>query len=91
MQAAERAELIVIDEVGPMELVSPEFKRGVRACLESGKPILAVVHERMEDDLLNELKAGATESVELSMENRDEIVDKLGDALLKAVGGPKLG
>lgn len=91
VSAAERAEMIVIDEVGPMELVSPEFRRGVRLCIDSGKTMLAVVHEKLEDDLLNELRSKAAEKFELSIENRDEVADQLGAALLKAAGGPKTG
>ena len=87
--AAERAEMIVIDEVGPMELVSPEFRRGIRTCIDSGKPMLAVVHQSIEDDLIAELKSKAIETIELSVENRDEIVDRLSVDLLKAAGGPK--
>jgi nucleoside-triphosphatase len=87
--AAEKAEIILIDEVGPMELVSPEFRRGIRSCIDSGKTVLAVVHEKLEDDLLNELRSKANEIFELSVENRDEVVDKLGVILLDAVGGPK--
>jgi nucleoside-triphosphatase len=87
--AASSSELIVIDEVGPMELVSPEFRRGVKKCIESGKPILAVVHERLEDDLLSELRTRAELVIELSVENRDSTIEELGNVLLEAVGGPK--
>ncbi|MDG6964247.1 MAG: NTPase [Nitrososphaerota archaeon] len=87
--AAERSELIVVDEVGPMELVSPEFRRAVEKCGATGKPMLAVVHERMEDDILGELRARAEEVVVLTPENRDAVADDLGAKLLAAVGGPK--
>jgi nucleoside-triphosphatase len=88
-KAAASSEVIVIDEVGPMELVSPEFRRGVRACLDSGRPILAVVHERLEDDLLTELRERARETIIITVENRDQAVDGLAGSLLEAVGGPK--
>jgi nucleoside-triphosphatase len=88
--AATGSEVIVVDEVGPMELVSPEFRRAVGRCIRSGKPMLAVIHERLDDDLLNELRAKATETVTLSVENRGEMVDLLAGALLKAAGGPKI-
>jgi len=81
----------VIDEVGPMELVSPEFRRGIRACIDSGKPILAVVHERLEDDLLTELRQKATEAIMVSVDDREEVADQLAASLLKAAGGPKTG
>jgi len=89
--AADTSELIVIDEVGPMELVSPEFRRAVRKCIDSGKPILAVVHERLEDDLLNELRQKATATYALTVETRNSVTEELGAALIEAVGGPKLG
>jgi len=87
--AAASSELIVIDEVGPMELVSPEFRRAVKRCIDSGKPVFAVVHERLDDDLLNEMRTKAKLIVTLSVENRDTSAEELGAALLAAVGGPK--
>lgn len=88
-KAAASSEVIVIDEVGPMELVSPEFRRGVRACLDSGKPILAVVHERLEDDLLAEMREKAMETITVTVENRDQAAESLAGSLLQAAGGPK--
>jgi nucleoside-triphosphatase len=88
--ASSSSELIVVDEVGPMELVSPEFRKGVRLCIDSGRPLLAVVHERLEDDLLKELREKAAAIFTLTVENRDEAVDELARALLEAVGGPKV-
>lgn len=87
--AAATSELVVIDEVGPMELVSPEFRRGVRKCMESRKPVLAVVHERLDDDILNDLRAEADSLTTVTVENRDEVADGLASKLLEAVGGPK--
>jgi nucleoside-triphosphatase len=88
--AASTAEVIVVDEVGPMELVSPEFRRGVRRCIDSGKPLLAVVHERLEDDLLSELRRRAASLVTVTIENRDGAADELASLLLDAAGGPKV-
>ena len=88
--AAAGSEVIVIDEVGPMELVSPEFRRAVARCIASGKPLLAVVHERLEDDLLSELRSKAAETFVLSVENRDEVADRISSLLLEAAGGPKV-
>ena len=87
--AVAASELVVIDEVGPMELVSPEFRRAVTKCISSGKPLLAVVHERLEDDLLNALRTKATGLTELTVENRDRGPEELASKLLAAVGGPK--
>jgi nucleoside-triphosphatase len=88
--AATSSELIVIDEVGPMELMSPEFRRAVKRCIDSGKPMLAVVHERLEDDLLNELRAKATAQFALATDNRESVAEELGATLLEAVGGSRV-
>lgn len=87
--AADGSELIVIDEIGPMELVSPEFRKAVRKCLDSGKPILAVIHERMEDDLFVELREKAKDLIELDVNNRDKAVDDIASNILADIGAPK--
>ena len=89
--AASVSEVIVIDEVGPMELVSPDFRRAVQKCISSGKPILAVVHERLEDDLLSELRTKATAVYTLAVETRDATTEEIGGVLLEAAGGSKVG
>jgi nucleoside-triphosphatase len=74
-RAARDADLIVIDEIGPMELTSPDFRRSLRVCIDSEKPILAVVHERMNDPIIEELKSLSGEApIVLGLENRDSLV-----------------
>jgi nucleoside-triphosphatase len=88
--AAVSSEVIIIDEVGPMELVSPEFRRAVRNCIDSAKPILAVVHERLDDDLLNELRSKAAKAFSMTIENREAVTEELAATVLEAAGGPKV-
>lgn len=90
-EASTKSEVIVIDEVGPMELVSPEFRRAVQHCLASGRAMLVVLHERLDDDLLNELRKEAKESFEITLENREELEDTLVSELLKAAGASGRG
>lgn len=85
-RAATSSEVIVIDELGPMELVGPEFRRSAKLCIDSGKPLVAVVHERLDDDLINEVKEKANEVMVLSLENRDALVEELTEALIGAAG-----
>jgi len=88
-KAARLAELVVVDEIGPMELVSPEFRRAAEECIESGKPLLAVIHERLDDDLLNKIRAMAEGTFAVTVNNRNELVEQLAGIILAAVGGPK--
>jgi len=74
-RASREADLIVIDEIGPMELTSPDFRRSLRVCIDSEKPILAVVHESMNDPLIEELKSISGETtIVVGLENRDTLV-----------------
>ncbi len=45
-RAIREAEVIVIDEIGPMELYSQEFKDTVVSALDLQKPVLATIHIR---------------------------------------------
>ncbi len=77
-RAAREADLIVVDEIGPMELTSPDFRRSLRGCIASGKPILAVVHERMNDPLIEELKRISGETtIVVGLENREGLVAEI--------------
>ena len=87
--AATGSELIVIDELGPMELVSPEFRKAVKKCIDSGKPMLAVIHERMEDDLLAEMRSKAGSLLEIDENNRDELVDDVASEIHSTMKLPK--
>jgi len=72
------ADLIVIDEVGPMELTSARFRNAVRGALDCGKPVLGTVHRNAQDPLVKEIKSGkGVEVVEVTHENRDRLVDIL--------------
>ena len=42
--ALENAHVVVVDEIGPMELYSKKFKNVVWNVLESSKPLLATIH-----------------------------------------------
>jgi nucleoside-triphosphatase len=85
-EAAATADVIVIDEVGPMELTSPEFKRGVESCLTSGKPILAVMHEQMKDPLMERLRALPDKTlIEVTLHNREGLAESLAEQILAAI------
>lgn len=55
-KALEGADLIVIDEIAPMETYSEGFKRAVEKALDSPKPVLAVVHRRSKTGFIGEVK-----------------------------------
>ncbi len=84
--AAGRSDLIAVDEVGPMELLSPEFRRAIHTAVieTSKKPAVCVVHKRFQDPLIDELRAshGAVME-EVTFENRDELPVALGKDIIQ--------
>lgn len=44
--ALEKASVVIVDEIGPMELFSREFQDAVKRALDSPKPVAASIHER---------------------------------------------
>ena len=78
LSAIKYADLIVIDEVGPMELTSTRFKDAVRSALVCGKPVLGTVHRNAQDPLVRTIKSGpGIEVVEVTHENRDTLPGSL--------------
>jgi nucleoside-triphosphatase len=87
LRAADVADFIVIDEVGPMELTSPEFRKGVKACLASSKPMLVVLHESMKDPLMTEITGQPNNAlVELTLHNREGISEQLPAEIALSLG-----
>lgn len=50
------ADLVIIDEIGKMELVVPEFQQSVLAALDSGKPVLGTIGLKLHTPFVNEIK-----------------------------------
>ena len=72
--AIKDADLIVIDEVGPMELTSRKFKDAVQAALVCGKPVLGTVHRNAQDPIVRAIKSGqGIEVIEVTHETRDTL------------------
>jgi nucleoside-triphosphatase len=82
-EATERAEVIAIDEVGPMELTSQDFRRAADGCFRSGKPILAIVHELMKDPLIESIREmeGKT-MIEVTLANREKLPQTISEEML---------
>ncbi len=92
LRAMRSCDVVVCDEIGPMELMSPDFKRAVRELMDSGKPVIGVIHRKVKDDLVVDIKGrGDVRVVELTYENRNRIVEELGEELLRWLGGDRGG
>jgi nucleoside-triphosphatase len=50
------ANLVIVDEIGKMELIVPEFRRSVLAALDSSKPVLGTIGLRLRIPFANKIK-----------------------------------
>ena len=70
--AIEKADVIGIDEVGPMELKIPVFNVLLKHILELDKPLILVVHYRLSDPYILSRLASANR-IEVTIENRERL------------------
>ncbi|MEM2561752.1 MAG: NTPase [Candidatus Bathyarchaeia archaeon] len=74
LNAIMECDIIVIDEIGPMELFSEPFREAVLKAVESNKLIIGVIHWRAIDKLVDKIKSmNDAEVFDLTLENRNDI------------------
>lgn len=88
LDAIRNADIIIVDEIGPMELFSSAFRDVVVQAVESDKPVLGTVHFGLRDPLVNNIKNREdAEIFEVTYENRETlhnlIIDKVVQSLQK--------
>lgn len=76
-RAVDEAELIVIDEVGPMELRSPRFISAVERALESKKHLLVTVHRASNHHLAYRIRHEVDHLIRLTKSNREEKIQEV--------------
>jgi nucleoside-triphosphatase len=77
----DRADAVLIDELGKMELASVAFKDAVASLLDEDTPVVATVHA-FRHPFTDRLKGrGDAEVVRLTRENRDELPRRLAERL----------
>ncbi|MDH4291670.1 MAG: NTPase [Dehalococcoidia bacterium] len=88
LDAIRSADMIIVDEIGPMELFSSAFRDAVIQAAESDKPVLGTIHFGLRNSLVNSLKKREdAEIFEVTYENRETlhnfIIDKVVQSLQK--------
>jgi len=74
-RATKEADLVVIDEVGPMELFSDGFVRAVETALESDKPMV-VVQAKSQHPLAKRIREDFR-LVTVTEKNRDDLAEEI--------------
>jgi nucleoside-triphosphatase len=80
IENALKCELIVVDEVGPMELTSHRFVSAVEMAIASSRPMLLVLHEWSNHRLAKKIRS-TFKVITVTQENRESLVDEIALAL----------
>ena len=86
--AVKNADVVAIDEIGPMELYSERFKKAVKRAIESRKLVIGTIHWKVRDRLIGEVRAREdAEIYKVTYENREDmhqmIIEKAVEFLSK--------
>ncbi len=78
--AIKTCEVIIIDEIGPMELFSEKFKQLTRNALESTKLVVATIHWRTQDNLIHAIRNREdAETISITNDNREALSEKIAE------------
>ena len=74
VDASENLDVVVVDEIGPMELFSEKFKEAVKRAVEGEKLVVGIVHWKARDKLIEEVKNREdAEVIVVTFENRAKL------------------
>jgi nucleoside-triphosphatase len=67
------SDVIICDEVGPMELKSNEFIDTVRYLLKTDKKAIVVIHQKLEHPLIREFREKPNSLININIGNREKV------------------
>lgn len=75
------SDVIICDEIGPMELKSKEFIDAAGNLLLTDKNVIIVVHQKLEHSLVSEFREKSSSLISINLGNRKEVSKILLDKL----------
>jgi len=87
LNALQNADILAVDEIGPMELLSPAFSNALLKAVESSKPMLGTIHYQLSNSLVDSIKMREDiEILKVTYENLESlqnlIVGKISECLI---------
>ena len=73
--AIKTADIIIIDEIGKMELFSQQFQEAVKEALDSNKPVLGTIGKKLMHDFAKKIKTRP--DINIIVLNRQQKLDQL--------------
>jgi nucleoside-triphosphatase len=80
--AIRNSDVIICDEIGPMELKSRDFIDSVKNLFDVDKKVIVVVHQKLQHPLTDEFRNKSSLLINLDLENREKINQLLLDRLI---------
>jgi nucleoside-triphosphatase len=80
--AIRNSEVIICDEIGPMELKSRELIDSVKNLLYVDKKVIVIVHQKLQHPLTDEFRNKSTLLIDLNLENREKVSEILIERLI---------
>jgi nucleoside-triphosphatase len=80
VEKAAESDLIIVDEIGPMELSSRRFIAAVENAIASEKPMLVVLHEWSSHPLAKKIRK-SFRVITVTRENRDSLAEMVAKSL----------
>jgi nucleoside-triphosphatase len=77
MNELRNSDVIICDEIGPMELKSKEFVDAVKNLLNTDKKVIVVIHQKLQHPLSDEFRKKSSFMINLDLENREKVSEKL--------------
>jgi len=77
--------VIAIDEVGPMELCSEDFRNAVEKAVEAEKPLIGTIHYKARSTLIDDIRSRSdVKIIEITHDNRSYVKRAVLNELLQA-------
>jgi nucleoside-triphosphatase len=74
LDALQNADILAVDEIGPMELSSSAFSKALVKAVESSKPMLVTMHYGLSNSLVNRIKTREdAEIIKVTHKNRENL------------------
>lgn len=82
LDSIKNVDVLAVDEIGPMELLSTAFIDALVHAIEHNKPLLGTIHYQLSTPLVDSIKTRQdTEIVEVTHENREELQNLIADKI----------
>jgi nucleoside-triphosphatase len=82
MNAVRNSDVIICDEIDPMELKSKEFTDSAMNLLDVDKKVIVVVHQKLQHFLTDEFRNKSSLLIKLDLKNREKVNEILLDRLI---------